>query len=330
MDPLSNMAIFSGSSNPKLAIEICNFLGIRLYDCLLKKFNNGETRVEIGSNENVRGKKCYIIQTCVDPVNDHLMEMLILADALKRASAAEITAVTPSSFYVRQDRKIISGVPITAKLVINLMRAAGIARLITMDLHAAQIQGFSDDPFDNLYASPLLLQYIQESLSPDQLVFVAPDENAVKRARAFAMHFGARLGMTYKFRDNSRPGEIDENDGTTRLVMLIGEDVEEMDVIILDDMIDTGGTMAKSAKVLLSNLNRARSVHAMATHAIFSCNALSKLQEAGVKSVVVTDTMPLDSLPEFVICLKTAPLLGEAIKRVHLDDKLSSLFTVAL
>ena len=253
------------------------------------------------------------------------MGTLILSDALMRASAQEINILMASYFYARADRKNVSGVPITAKLVANLLKTAGVNRIITMDLHSAQIQGFTDNPFDNLYVSPIFLPYLRENFNGN-MVIVAPDENAVKRAKAYANILGADLGVIMKFRDHKLPGQVKE---MTRLIMLKGDDVAGKDVVILDDMIDGGGTMKEAAQIILKV--NARSVHAAATHGFFSGNAFDKLREGGIKSVIVSDTLPMpENMPDFVKCLSAAPLLGEALGRIHMGQKLSGLFEIAL
>jgi ribose-phosphate pyrophosphokinase len=270
--------------------------------------------VEIG--ENVRGRDVFVMQSTCSPVNHNLMELLVLMDALKRASAWRITAVLPYYGYARQDTKVLPRVPISAKLVADLITVAGGHRVICLDLHANQIQGFFDIPVDNLFAAPVLLEYIRQYLNSD-LVIVSPDAGGVERARAFAKRLNASLAIIDKRRDE---------DQKVKAMHIIGE-VEGKAAIILDDMVDTGGTLTEAAKALAEN--GALSINACCTHAVLSGNAIGRIEESAIENLIVTDSIPLQ--PETKGCKKikvltVANLLGEAIKRSHLNDSVSSLF----
>ena len=279
--------IFSGNSNPQLAENICRNLGLPLGKALVSTFSDGEIRVEI--QENVRGADVFVVQSGCHPVNDNLMELLVMIDALKRASARRITAVMPYYSYARQDRKNKPRVPITARLVADLLSRAGANRILTMDLHAGQIQGFFDIPVDNLYASPVLLPYIKEHFG-NNIVIVSPDAGGVPRARAYASRLNAGLALIDKRRVDANQAEV---------MNIIG-DVEGKTAIILDDMVDTAGTLKEAAKVLQSK--GAKSVHACVTHAVLSGNAVNNIQESCIETLVVTDTIPLR--PQAALCPK--------------------------
>ncbi|RMF92004.1 MAG: ribose-phosphate pyrophosphokinase [Nitrospinota bacterium] len=306
--------VFSGRANPPLAREICQYLSIKEGGISISNFSDGEIYVQI--HENVRGRDVFVVQPTCPPVNENLMELLIIVDALKRSSARRITAVVPYYGYARQDRKDKPRVPITAKLVADLFTAAGVDRVLAMDLHAGQLQGFFDMPVDNLFATPVLLDYIKKQDYGD-LMIVSPDAGGVERARAFAKRLGATLGIIDKRR---------EGQNVSHVMNIIG-DVKGKDVVLLDDIIDTAGTIVNAAQALMEN--GARSVRAYCTHPVFSGPAISRLQDSPLQEVVVTDTIPLR--PEALRCKKitvltVAPLLGEAIRRIHLDDSVSSLF----
>jgi len=310
---VTRLKVFSGNANPELAREICAFLGTPLGDCTVRRFSDGEVNVEI--RENVRGADVYIIQPTCPPVNDHLMELLILMDAMKRASANRVTAVIPYYGYARQDRKVVPRAPISAKLVADLLAAAGVSRMITMDLHAGQIQGFFNIPVDNLYAAPVMLDYIRAHYRND-IVIVAPDPGGVERARAFAKRLHASLAITDKRR--LAPNEAQ--------VMNIIGDVERKTAVILDDIVDTAGTLVQTAEALAGR--GAARIFALATHPVLSGPAIERLDGSRLEELVVTNTIPLG---EKAACrkirvLSVAPLLGEAIKRVHFNDSVSSLF----
>ncbi len=312
---INHLKIFTGNANPELAQKISAYLSIPLGQAVVKTFSDGEIYVEI--KENVRGADVFVIQPTCPPVNDHLMELLIMVDALRRASARRITAVMPYYGYARQDRKVIPRTPITAKLVANLITVAGARRVLTIDLHAGQIQGFFDIPVDHLYAAPVLIQYLKEEFRGKDLVIVSPDAGGVERARAYAKRLEAGLAIIDKRR--LRPNESE--------VMNVVGDVKGKVAIILDDMIDTAGTMCKAAEAL--DERGAKEVHGMATHPVLSGPALERIKKSSMKSVVVTDTIPLREEARKVKKIKVlsvANLLGEAIRRIHNDDSVSSLF----
>ena len=310
------LRVISGNSNPELARKICDYLGIPLCRAKIDRFNDGETLVEVG--ESVRGTDAFVIQSLAHPVNDHLMELLAIVDALKRASARRITAVMPYYGYARQDRKNKPRVPITARLVADMLTAVGTDRVLTMDLHAGQIQGFFNIPVDNLYASPILLPHIREQYR-DELVIVAPDAGGVPRARAYASRLNATLALIDKRRADSNQAKA---------MHLIGE-VEDKAALILDDMIDTAGTLIEAARTLLEH--GARGVHACCTHAILSGPAIERLTQSPFGSVVVTDTLPnrpeRENLTNFKV-LSSAHLFAEAIKSIHNEDSISRLFEI--
>jgi ribose-phosphate pyrophosphokinase len=310
------LRIITGSSHPYLAQRICDHLGTRLCRAKIEKFQDGETLVEVG--ESVRGTDAFVVQSLSHPVNDHLMELLVIIDALKRASARRITALTPYYGYARQDRKNKPRVPITARLIADLITAVGAKRLLTMDLHAGQIQGFFNIPVDNLYGSAVLLPHIREQFR-DDLVMVSPDAGGVPRARAYAKRLHAGLALI----DKRRPKENE-----AEAMHLVG-DVKNKTAVILDDMVDTAGTLVAAARTLAEC--GAREVHACCTHAILSGPALERLREAPIGSVVVTDTLPpregSTSLAKLKI-LSSASLFAEAIRSIHNEDSISRLFEV--
>ncbi|MDZ4164057.1 MAG: ribose-phosphate pyrophosphokinase [Smithellaceae bacterium] len=311
---LERIRIFSGNANPALAKEICRKLGIPLGDANVTAFSDGETRVEI--NENVRGMDVFIIQSTCSPVNVTIMELLIMIDAMKRASADRITAVIPYYGYARQDRKVTPRAPITAKLLADLITTAGAQRVLSMDLHAGQIQGFFNIPVDNLFATPVLLEYLKMNYR-DNLVIISPDTGGVERARAFASRLGAGLAIIDKRR--LRPNEAQ--------VMNIIGNVRDKKVIILDDMIDTAGTVVQAAQALLDD--GAEEVSVCCTHPVLSGPALERIEGSHLKEVVVTDTIPLNekakACPRIKV-LSVAGLLSEAVKRIYYNDSVSSLF----
>ncbi len=308
------LKIFSGNANLALAHEICTYLGQKLGEATVSSFSDGEIRVKI--DENVRGADVFVVQSCCQPVNDSLMELLIIIDALKRSSANRITAVIPYFGYARQDRKDQPRVPITAKLVADLMTTAGADRVLSMDLHAGQIQGFFNVPVDHLYALPVLLDYIIKKQLTD-LVVVSPDAGGVERARAFAKRLQANLAIIDKRREGPNQAQI---------MNIIG-DVQGKRVLLLDDMIDTAGTIVQGAQACLNH--GAREVMTACTHAVLSGPALERIQSSCLSQVVVTNTIPLRG--KELICpklhqLSVASLLGEAIRRIHEDESVSSLF----
>lgn len=311
---MTELKVFSGSAHKKLAEDICKYLGISLGEASLKRFGDGEVNVEIG--ENVRGMDVFLIQPTCPPVNEHIMEMLVMVDALKRASANRINAVIPYYGYARQDRKVAPRTSITAKLVADLLSAAGISRLLTMDLHAGQIQGFFNIPVDHLYAAPVILAYIREHYKND-IVIVSPDAGGVERARAFAKRLNATLAIIDKRREGPNVAEV---------MNIIG-DVAGRLVVILDDMIDTAGTVCRAVDALIAK--GAKTVCACATHPVLSGPAIESISNSALQEVLVTDTIPLR--PDAMACkkvkvLSVADLLGEAIKRIHFNESVSYLF----
>ncbi len=310
------LKIFSGSSNPELSQQICDSLEISVGRALLGTFSDGEIRVEIG--ENVRGADVFVVQSGAHPVNDHLMELLVMIDAFKRASARRITAVIPYYSYARQDRKNKPRVPITARLVADLITRVGANRILTMDLHAGQIQGFFDVPVDNLYASPLILPYIREHFNGD-LVIVSPDAGGVPRARAYASQLKATLALIDKRRSNVNQAEV---------MNIIGE-VEGRTAVILDDMVDTAGTLVEATKALLER--GAKAVHACVTHAVLSGPAVDRLEGSSLESLVVTDTLPMRPSAAHcskIKCIPSCRLFSAAIRNIHNEDSISTLFEI--
>jgi len=309
--------VFAGNSNLTLARAVVTHLGRELSDASVGTFSDGEIQVEIG--ENVRGCDTFVIQSTCPDANHNLMELLIMADALKRSSAASITAVIPYYGYARQDRKVASRAPITAKLVADLIGAAGVTRVVSMDMHAGQIQGFFDIPFDHLYAAPVMLEHMRRRHGDlgEDLVIVSPDAGGVERARAYSKRMGAGLGIVDKRRLKANVAEI---------MNVIG-DVNGKVALILDDMIDTAGTLTQAAAALQEK--GARQVFAYATHAVLSGPAVERITKSPLEEVVVTDSIPLG--PQAQACHKikqvsVARLLAEAIQRIHSADSLSSLF----
>jgi ribose-phosphate pyrophosphokinase len=292
-------------------------LGTRLAETDVTQFSDGEVFVQV--NENVRGADVFVIQPTCYPVNRNIMELLIMIDAMKRASAFRITAVIPYYGYGRQDRKVQPRVPITAKLVADLITTAGTDHVLTMDLHAGQIQGFFNIPVDNLFAAPILLQYFQDRVAQGvwrDLVVVSPDAGGVERARAFAKRLGTSLAIMDKRR--TAPNEA-------KIMHVIG-DVRGRDVILLDDIIDTAGTITQAAQALREE--GARRILASCTHAVLSGRAIERLEQSEIEEVVVTNTIPLreEQACKKVTVLSVAPLLGEAIRRIHTETSVSSLF----
>ncbi len=308
------LKLFSGKANPALAKEICAYLGIHLGEATISSFSDGEARIRI--EENVRGADVFLVQSTCPPVNDSIMELLIMIDALKRSSAYRITAVIPYFGYARQDRKDQPRVPISAKLIADLITTAGADRVLKMDLHAGQIQGFFNIPVDHLYATPVLLDYISKAWGKD-LVVVSPDAGGVERARAFAKRLQANLAIIDKRR---------EGPNQTQIMNIIG-DVEGRSALLLDDMIDTAGTIVQGAQACANK--GARRVWAGCTHPVLSGPALERIQASCLEEIVVTNTIPLNGkeqrCPKLRV-LSVAPLLGEAITRIHEEESVSSLF----
>ncbi len=311
---MHELKVFAGNSNPALVKEICDYLKVEQGNALVSTFSDSEIRVQV--NENVRGKDVFLFQSICDPVNKHLMELLLLLDALKRSSAYRITAVIPYYGYGRQDRKDQPRVPISAKLVADLIATAGADRVLTMDLHAGQIQGFFNIPVDHLYAAPVLLEYVEKRGGQD-LVVVSPDAGGVERARAFAKRMQANLAIIDKRREGPNESQV---------MHIIG-DVSGRDALLLDDMIDTAGTIAQGAQACTDY--GARRVWTACTHAVLSGPALERLNASKLEEAVVTNTIPLNgkerTCPKLRV-LSVAPLLGEAIKRIHEEESVSSLF----
>ncbi len=307
------LILFSGNANRTLSQEIADYLGVPLGEAEVARFADGEILVQIF--ENVRGADVFVIQPTCRPVNEHLMELLVIIDALKRASAWRITAVMPYYGYGRQDRKVQPRVPITAKLVADLLTAAGVHRVLTMDLHAGQIQGFFTTPVDHLFAAPVLLQYFRERMLGGAVV-VSPDAGGVERARAFAK----RLDTSLAFIDKRRTGPNE-----AKVMHIVGE-VEGRDVIIVDDMIDTGGTLTQAVPALIEK--GAKRIYASCTHPVLSGPAVERIEGSALEEVVVTNTIPLpEGRPsKKLTVLSVAPLLGEAISRIHKEESVSRLF----
>ncbi|MGD8701025.1 MAG: ribose-phosphate pyrophosphokinase [Desulfosarcina sp.] len=309
-----NFAIFTGNSNPNLALKIGEYLGMPLCGAVVKRFSDGEIQIEI--DENVRAKDVFVIQSTCDPVNDNLVELLLMVDALKRASARRITAVIPYYGYARQDKKVAPRVPISAKLVADLLTTAGATRVITMDLHAGQIQGFFNIPVDNLYAAPVLLDYIKSNFN-ENLVIVSPDAGGVERARAFAKRLNAGLAIVDKRR--SAPNKA-------QAMAVIG-DVKDKTVVIQDDMIDTAGTLTEAVNAITEH--GAREVHACCAHPVLSGPAVDRINASPINSVVCTDTIPLNANAATcnkIKVLSISDLVGEAIIRSYTGDSVTSLF----
>ncbi|MBI4685999.1 MAG: ribose-phosphate pyrophosphokinase [Nitrospirae bacterium] len=306
--------LLTGNANRELAKEVAENLKIPVCDTTITTFSDGEITVQI--NENIRGADIFVVQPTCPPVNDNIMELLLLLDALKRASAGRITAVIPYYGYGRQDRKVQPRVPISSKLVADLITAAGASRILAVDLHAGQIQGFFNIPVDHLYASPVLLDYIKKCNFKD-LVIVSPDAGGVERARAFAKRLNASLAIVDKRREKANVSEV---------MNVIG-DVKGRDTIILDDMIDTAGTITQAAAALKAN--GANRVCATCTHAVLSGPAIDRLNDSVIEELIVTNTIQLDNKKEKckkLTVLSIAPLLAEAIKRIHEESSISSLF----
>lgn len=310
------LTVLSGRSNVPLAGAVAQYAGVQLGGCEVLKFSDGELDVSI--SDNVRGNDVFVIQSTSTPVNDYVMELAIIMDALKRASSQRVTAVLPYFGYARQDRKVRPRVPITAKLVADIISTAGADRVLTMDLHAGQIMGFFDLPVDNLYARPVLVKFIRDEFGDDApICIVSPDAGGVPRARAYAKRLGVELAIIDKRR--SGPNEVAE-------MRVVGE-VKGRIAVIVDDMIDTGNTLAKAADALKDA--GATRVLACATHAVLSGNAKQRMQDSSIEKVIVSDTIyqsDLDQYGDLFVRLSVAPILGEAIRRIYEEDSVSSLF----
>ncbi len=314
--PSRDFKVFAGNSNPALAQRICDYLKRPLSKVDVGRFSDGEIQVEIG--ENVRGHDTFLIQSTCRPANDHIMELLVMCDALKRASAASINLVMPYYGYARQDRKVAPRTPITAKLVADLLEVAGATRVVSMDMHVAQIQGFFNIPSDHLYASPVFLEDLKKKFpKEDELVIVSPDAGGMERARAYSKRLNAALAIIDKRRERANSSEV---------MNLIG-DVRGKDAVLIDDMVDTAGTLTQAAAALKEK--GARRVLAYAVHPVLSGPALKRLASSQLEELVVTDTIPLTPEAQAMKQLRvlnTERLFGEAIRRIYTGDSLSSLF----
>ena len=311
---MDDFVIFSGNSNPVLAKRICDYLGVPLGGAKVKTFSDGEIQIEI--NENVRLKDVFVVQSTCRPVNDSLVELLLMIDACTRSSANRVTAVLPYFGYARQDKKVAPRVPISAKLVADLLTVAGAKRVITMDLHAGQIQGFFGIPVDNLFAAPVIIDHIRENFQ-NELIIVSPDAGGAERARAFAKRLNAGLAIIDKRREAPNKAQA----------MAVIGDVAGKVAVILDDMIDTAGTLTEAAAALAEK--GAREIHACCSHPVLSGPAVDRIVDSDLKSVIVTDTIPLSDKAE--VCgkftvLSISELVGEAIIRSHTGDSVTSLF----
>jgi ribose-phosphate pyrophosphokinase len=312
---IANLKVFSGTANLPLAEEICQNLEIKIGQANTTRFSDGEYNFQI--LENVRGKDCFIVQPTCRPVDSNIMELLIMLDAFRRSSAKRITAVIPYYGYSRKDRKDRPRVPISSKLIANLITEAGADRVLLFDLHAGQIQGFFDIPSDHLFAAPVLVKYFQ-NLALQNLTVVAPDAGGVERARAYGKRLGAELAIIDKRRDYDKLGEVE-------VLHVVGE-VEGRTALIVDDMIDTAGTLVKAAEAL--KRSGAETVYATATHAVFSDPALDRIEASPIKEVVVTNTIPTETAcrSSKVVCMSVAGLLAQAILSIHDETSVSKLF----
>lgn len=311
---MSEFIIFAGNSNPDLAKKISDYLNVPLGGEKVKRFSDGEIQIEI--DENVRSRHVFVIQSTCCPVNDNLVELLLMIDAFKRASAASITAVLPYYGYARQDKKVAPRVPISAKLVADMLTVAGATRIITMDLHAGQIQGFFNIPVDNLFAAAVLIDYIRKNFNND-LVIVSPDAGGVERARAFAKRLDANLAIIDKRRDAPNKAKA----------MAVIGDVTEKVVVILDDMVDTAGTLIEAADAIMRK--GAKAVHACCAHPVLSGPSIERIEGSPLKTLVVTDTIPLRKDAKAckkIKVLTISKLIGEAIIRSYRGDSVTSLF----
>jgi len=310
---LKDIKVFTGNANRPLAEAICQHLSIPLSKAEVRTFSDGEIFVEIG--ENVRGKDIFIIQPTCTPVNDSLMELVIMVDALRRASARRITAVLPYYGYARQDRKVAPRVPITAKVVAEMMMAVGVRRVLTLDLHAGQIQGFFNIPVDNLYAAPVLLEYLTNGL--EDIIMVSPDAGGTERTRAFAKRLDVDLAIIDKRRERANE---------CNAMNVIG-DVAGKTAVLLDDMVDTAGTLCSAADILIEK--GAKAVYALCSHGVLSGPAIERLQASKITKLVITDSIPLSEQAkkcDKITVLSISELLANAIDRIHSEDSVSSLF----
>ena len=312
---MNEITIFSGNSNPELATRICDYLSLPLGGAKVKTFSDGEIQIEI--NENIRARDVFVVQSTCSPVNDNLVELLLMIDACKRSSTKRITAVIPYYGYGRQDKKVAPRVPISARLVADMITLAGADRVITMDLHAGQIQGFFNIPVDNLFATPVLIDHMRANFDLEEVVIVSPDAGGVERARAFAKRLDAGLAIIDKRRE--APNEA-------RAMAVIGN-VKDKIAIVLDDMADTAGTLTEAAGALMKS--GAKEVYACCTHPVLSGPAIERIRNSAIKKFVVTDTIPLREEAKAcdkITALTIAELFGEAIIRSHQGDSVTSLF----
>ncbi len=311
----TDFKVFSGTANPALAEEVCEHLGAPVGASMIKRFADGETHLQI--QENVRGADVFVMQPTCTPVDEHLMELLLLIDAFKRASAERITAVLPYYGYARQDRKDRPRMPISAKLVASLLERAGANRVLAMDLHAAQIQGFFDIPVDHLFSAPVMVDYFEEKFPKGELIVVSPDAGGVERARSFAKRLNAPLAIIDKRRTEVNVAEV---------MNIIG-DVDGLHCLMVDDLVDTAGTLVKGVEALLNQ--GARSVSACATHAVLSGPAVERITTSPLRELVVTNSIPLKPAAaacEKIRVLSIAQLLGRAIQSIHEGGSISTLF----
>ena len=310
---MDKLRILTGNANPELAEKICNYLGVGLGKAKVSRFSDGEVQVEI--DESVRGMDTFVVQSTCPPVNDNLVELLIMLDALKRASSGRITVVIPYYGYARQDRKVFPRTSISARLVANLITVAGASRVLAMDLHAGQIQGFFDIPVDHLYALPVQFNYLKKIKG--EIVVVSPDAGGVERVRELGKRLNASIAIIDKRREKAN---------VSKVMHVIG-DVKNKTAILLDDMIDTGGTIVQAAQAIMDN--GAGAVYACCSHAVLSGNAVEKIGASPLTELVATNTIPLSEGAQKLKKIKVldvSPILGEAIKRIHSDESVSSLF----
>ncbi len=315
MSSFQQLKIFSGTANPELSQEIAQNIGVPLGQAVIRRFSDGEIFVEI--DENVRGMDVFVIQPTCTPVNEHLVELLIMIDALKRASADRITAVIPYYGYARQDRKVQPRTPITSKLIADMLTAAGANRLLAMDLHAGQIQGFFNIPFDHLYATPIFLEYLMQEKDTQDLVVVSPDAGGTERARAYAKRLNAELAIIDKRRTSANQSEV---------MHLIG-DVKDKRALIVDDIVDTAGTLTQGAKAIMDQ--GAKSIFAIGTHGVLSGPAVQRINQSPLETLLVSNTIPVgEKIKECnkIKVLSVGPILSEAIRRIHTGESVSSLF----
>jgi len=309
-----NLKIFSGSSNPALAGDVCKYLEIPMGGAKIERFPDGEKTVRV--EDDVRGRDCFVVQSTCNPVDDHLVELLIFLDCLRRASASRVTAVIPYFGYARQDRKDEGRVPITAKLVANMITTAGASRVLAIDLHAHQLQGFFDIPVDHLTGELVLTKYFRD-LKIEKLTVVSPDVGNMKTASRYASHLGGDLAIVHKKRVSGRVVEAQE---------IIGE-VRGRNILMCDDIIATAGTVCGAAALVKER--GAEKIYVGATHGVFAAQALERLSDAPIDQVVVTDTIPQDKTTKkagYIKVLSVAAMLGEAIKRIHRNESVSNLF----